>query len=198
MRSSRPLRTRSWFAPRGAVPGAPPVAGRLHGHRRPQPPHRRSGRRLPRGQGGAARGQRCRGGGARDPGIRGHRCLPAPAARDERGPGRARALLRGDGRTALGLRRAVRDGAGGDGRGVPRQRRQRDADGRDDVHAPPHDPLPARAREELSATTCRRRRAARLSLGLKAMRVLGIAPPRGPALEPGAEGGKVRRRGGGQ
>jgi sugar diacid utilization regulator len=38
----------------------------------------------------------------------------------------------------------------------------------------------------------------KLSLGLKAMRVLGIAPPRGPALEPGAEGGKVRRRGGGQ
>ena len=35
----------------------------------------------------------------------------------------------------------------------------------------------------------------KLSLGLKAMRVLGIAPPRGPALEPGAEGGKVRRRG---
>jgi sugar diacid utilization regulator len=33
----------------------------------------------------------------------------------------------------------------------------------------------------------------KLSLGLKAMRVLGIAPPRGPAQEPGAEGGKVRR-----
>jgi sugar diacid utilization regulator len=36
----------------------------------------------------------------------------------------------------------------------------------------------------------------KLSLGLKAMRVLGIAPPRGPALEPGAEGGRVRKRGG--
>ena len=36
----------------------------------------------------------------------------------------------------------------------------------------------------------------KLSLGLKAMRVLGIAAPRGPALEPGAESGKVRRRGG--
>lgn len=35
----------------------------------------------------------------------------------------------------------------------------------------------------------------KLSLGLKAMRVLGIAPPRGPALEPGAEAGKVRRKG---
>jgi sugar diacid utilization regulator len=33
----------------------------------------------------------------------------------------------------------------------------------------------------------------KLGLGLKAMRVLGIAPPRGPALEPGAEAGKVRR-----
>jgi PucR C-terminal helix-turn-helix domain len=34
----------------------------------------------------------------------------------------------------------------------------------------------------------------KLGLGLKAMRVLGIAPPRGPALEPGAEAGKVPRR----
>ena len=33
----------------------------------------------------------------------------------------------------------------------------------------------------------------KLGLGLKAMRVLGIAPPRGPALEPGARAGKVRR-----
>jgi sugar diacid utilization regulator len=32
----------------------------------------------------------------------------------------------------------------------------------------------------------------KLSLGLKAMRVLGIAAPRGPASEPGAEGGRVR------
>lgn len=31
----------------------------------------------------------------------------------------------------------------------------------------------------------------KLSLGLKAMRVLGIAPPRGPASEPGTEGGRV-------
>jgi sugar diacid utilization regulator len=31
----------------------------------------------------------------------------------------------------------------------------------------------------------------RLSLGLKAMRVLGIAAPRGPATEPGAEAGRV-------
>ena len=33
----------------------------------------------------------------------------------------------------------------------------------------------------------------KLSLGLKAMRVLGIAAPRGPAREPGAEGGRVPR-----
>jgi PucR family transcriptional regulator, purine catabolism regulatory protein len=33
----------------------------------------------------------------------------------------------------------------------------------------------------------------KLGLGLKAMRVLGIASPRGPAFEAGAEGGKVRR-----
>jgi sugar diacid utilization regulator len=35
----------------------------------------------------------------------------------------------------------------------------------------------------------------KLGLGLKAMRVLGIASPRGPALEPGAGAGKVRRSG---
>jgi sugar diacid utilization regulator len=34
----------------------------------------------------------------------------------------------------------------------------------------------------------------RLGLGLKAMRVLGIAAPRGPATEAGAEGGRVPRR----
>jgi sugar diacid utilization regulator len=33
----------------------------------------------------------------------------------------------------------------------------------------------------------------KLSLGLKALRVLGIAAPRGPATEPGAEGGRVPR-----
>jgi DNA-binding PucR family transcriptional regulator len=35
----------------------------------------------------------------------------------------------------------------------------------------------------------------KLGLGLKAMRVLGIHSPRGPALEPGASGGKVPRSG---
>jgi len=34
----------------------------------------------------------------------------------------------------------------------------------------------------------------KLGLGLKAMRVLGIAPPRGPAMEPGAAAGRVRKQ----
>ncbi len=42
---------------------------------------------------------------------------------------------------------------------------------------------------DVSATEGREK----LGLGLKAMRVLGIASPRGPALEPGAGGGKVAR-----
>ena len=42
---------------------------------------------------------------------------------------------------------------------------------------------------DVSATEGREK----LGLGLKAMRVLGIASPRGPAFEPGAEGGKVPR-----
>jgi PucR family transcriptional regulator, purine catabolism regulatory protein len=44
---------------------------------------------------------------------------------------------------------------------------------------------------DVSATEGREK----LGLGLKAMRVLGIASPRGPALEPGAEAGKVPRSG---
>jgi sugar diacid utilization regulator len=40
---------------------------------------------------------------------------------------------------------------------------------------------------DVSATEGREK----LGLGLKAMRVLGITPPRGPAFEPGAKGGKV-------
>jgi sugar diacid utilization regulator len=42
---------------------------------------------------------------------------------------------------------------------------------------------------DVSATAGREK----LGLGLKAMRVLGISSPRGPAHEPGAEAGKVRR-----
>jgi hypothetical protein len=38
----------------------------------------------------------------------------------------------------------------------------------------------------------------KLGLGLKAMRVLGIAPPRGPAFEPGTEGGRAKVRGKGE
>lgn len=44
---------------------------------------------------------------------------------------------------------------------------------------------------DVSATEGREK----LSLGLKAMRVLGIASPRGPAFEPGSEAGKVPRTG---
>jgi sugar diacid utilization regulator len=44
---------------------------------------------------------------------------------------------------------------------------------------------------DVSATEGREK----LGLGLKAMRVLGIAAPRGPALEPGAEAGQVPRAG---
>jgi sugar diacid utilization regulator len=43
---------------------------------------------------------------------------------------------------------------------------------------------------DVSATEGREK----LGLGLKAMRVLGIASPRGPALEPGSKGGKVSRK----
>ncbi len=35
----------------------------------------------------------------------------------------------------------------------------------------------------------------KLGLGLKSMRVLGISPPRGPALEPGTEAGRAKVRG---
>jgi sugar diacid utilization regulator len=42
---------------------------------------------------------------------------------------------------------------------------------------------------DVSATEGREK----LGLGLKAMRVLGIASPRGPAFEPGSEGGQVAR-----
>jgi DNA-binding PucR family transcriptional regulator len=42
---------------------------------------------------------------------------------------------------------------------------------------------------DVSATEGREK----LGLGLKAMRVLGIASPRGPAMEPGTKGGKVTR-----
>jgi DNA-binding PucR family transcriptional regulator len=44
---------------------------------------------------------------------------------------------------------------------------------------------------DVSATQGREK----LGLGLKAMRVLGISSPRGPAQEPGAGAGKVRRVG---
>ena len=74
--------------------------------------------------------------------LRGHRRLPPAAAGDQRGPAGARALLRGDRRPALRLRRAVRDRARRDRRGLPRQRRQRRRHRQTALHPPPHDPLP--------------------------------------------------------
>ena len=62
-------------------------------------------------------------------------------------PARARALLRGDGRPARRVRRPVRDRPADDGRDLPRQRRQRDADRGEPVHPPPHRALPPRAGE---------------------------------------------------
>ena len=49
------------------------------------------------------------------------------------------------------------------------------------------------ALSEVGASRPRKDGREKLSLGLKAMRVLGIAAPRGPATEPGAEGGRVPR-----
>ena len=66
------------------------VAAGLSRHRRAQPLGRRPGRPLPRRPGGAAGGQRRRGRRARAARVRGHGLLPAAAAGDERGPGRAR------------------------------------------------------------------------------------------------------------
>ena len=67
---------------------------------RRQPPRRRPGRPLPGRQRGAAGGQRRRGRGPPAARLRGHRRLPPAAAGDERGPGRAGALLRRDDRAA--------------------------------------------------------------------------------------------------
>ena len=127
-------------------------------------------------------------------GLRGHRRLPAAAARHERGPGRAAALLRRDGRALVAYDEQYETELVGDARDVPRVRRQRGATAARLVHAPPHGPLPVRAR----ARDHRARRDStdgreKLSLGLKAMRVLGIAAPRGPASERGVAAGRVRR-----
>src|SRR5205814_152092 len=89
-------------------------ARRLLGRRRAEPVDGRSGGPVPGGEGGRAGRERRRRGGGRAARVRGHRLLPASPACDERGPGRARALLRGDDRPARRLRRAVRDRAAGD------------------------------------------------------------------------------------
>ena len=128
-------------------------------------------------------------------GLRRHRRLPPAAAGDERGPGRAAALLRRDGRAARRLRRAVRD--------RPRADLETflDADGnvagtaqRLFTHRHTIRYRLERVRElsglDVGSTDGREK----LSLGLKAMRVLGIAARGGPASEQGAGGGRVPRR----
>ena len=146
---------------------------------RPQPPRRRPGRPLPRRQRGAAGGQRRRGRGPLAARLRGHRLLPPAAAGDERGPARARALLRRDDRAARRLRRPVRDRAGGHGRGLPRQRRQRRRHRQTALHPPPHDPLPARAGPASSAaTTSPPPRAARSSASASKRCASSASPPR--------------------
>ena len=163
---------------RGARAGAGREPLGLPRDDRPQPPRRRPGRSLPGRQRGAAGGQRRRGRGALAARLRGHRRLPAAAAGDERGPRRARALLRGDDRAARRLRRAVRDRAGADGRGLPRQRRQRRRHRQAAVHPPPHDPLPAGDGRRSSAGTTSRPRSAARSSASASRRCASSASPR--------------------
>ena len=113
-------------------------------------------------------------------GVRGDRRLPAAALDDEREPARAAALLRRDRRAAGGLRRAVRD-------------RSRDARSRRSStptatsRAPRSACSPTATRSTTASSACASSRGLdvgssdgreKLSLGLKAMRVLGIAQHR--------------------
>ena len=89
----------------------------------------------------------------------------------------------------IALRRAIRDRARPHARDLSRGRRQRRRNGGAAVHPPAHDSLPAGAREgadglDVGSTDGRER----LGLGLKAMRVLGMCPPGGPAHEAGRRG----------
>ena len=142
---------------------------------------------------GGEDGERRAPGGA---GVRGDGRVPAAASRDERGPGRAAALLRRDRRAAgaydeqyeTDLVQTLETFLECDGnvantaqrlfthRHTVRYRleRVRDLCGLD-----------------VGSTDGREK----LGLGLKAMRVLGIAAPRGPATERGAGGGRVPRGG---
>ena len=160
---------------------------------------RRPGRPLPRRQRGAARGQRRRGRGPPAARLRGHRRLPPAAAGDERGPGASsnastprrssrssaydeqyetelvatvEAYLDNDGNVAATAKQLFTH------RHTIRYRLER---------------VKELCGHDVSATEGREK----LGLGLKAMRVLGIASPRGPALEPGAEARQGAARVGG-
>ena len=196
-----PRSSRSCPAPRTPPPRAPPrrareLQGGLPGHtsRSAQPRRPRPGRAAPR------RPRRCwpptspRATGAAGPRLRGHRRLPAAAVGDERGSRRAAALLRRDRRAARRLRRAVRD--------RPRHTVEAflDADGnvagtaqRLFTHRHTVRYRLERVRElsglDVGSTDGREK----LWLGLKAMRVLGIAQRGGPASEAGAAAGASRR-----
>ena len=109
-------------------------------------------------------------------------------------PGGAPALLRGDGRAAGRLRRAVRDRARPDPRDVPGGRRQRGGHRAAALHPPPHGPLPARA----GARALRPRRRLERRPREARPRAEGDARARdrraaGPATEAGAGAGRVRR-----
>ena len=123
--------------------------------------------------------------------------LPAAAVGDERGPGRAAALLRRDRRAARRLRRAVRDRPRADGRGVPRRRRQR-------RRAPRSGSSPTATRSATGSSACGSSRGSTSArpTGARSSRSgsrrcgCSASPHRGgPATEAGAGGGRVPRRG---
>ena len=125
--------------------------------------------------------------------LRGHRLLPPAAARDERGPGRAGALLRRDvaplsaydEQYETELVATVEAYLENDGN-VAADRRELF------THRHTIRYRLERVRElcghDITSTEGREK----LGLGLKAMRVLGIAAPRGPAME------QRRKRGAGE
>ena len=127
--------------------------------------------------------------------VRADRRLPPTALRDEREPERAAELLRGDRRAARGLRRAVRD------RPLQTLETFLEADGnvagtaqRLFTHRHTVYYRLERVRELTGLDVSSSDGREKLSLGLKAMRVLGISSARGPASEDGARGGRVPRR----
>ena len=176
---------------RRARPRAAGRAPRPHLRHRPQPSCFGPERSSSGGQRGALAANVAEGDArAAGPRVRGDRRLPAAALGDERGPGRAPALLRRDRRAARRLRRAVRDGL------VQTVEAFLEADGnvagtaqRLFTHRHTIRYRLERVREltglDVGSTDGREK----LSLGLKAMRVLGISHRGGPGPEAGAEGG---------